>query len=254
MYFTRERHRRDRVYFGPYSSAQAGARDARPARPDLPDPIVHGRGAGAALGLAVPRLPHQPLRGPVCRLRHARGVPPLDRPRRRLPRRPLRRDRARARRADVGRRRGLRSSSRRRSSAIASPAVRSLLERQRVANAAVGTLDAIAVALAGDGCERPGVPGARRRPLGPPVVLPRQRGAAPARPRCSRSSCSSTTSTPRRCRRSSSSRSRSRRRSPRRSACGAARASRCARPSGARSAGSSSSRRATRRSRSRRSS
>ena len=96
-------------------------------------------------------------------------------------------------------------------------AVRSLLERQRVANAAVGTLDAIAVALAGHRRQRAGLPGPRRRPLRPPVLLPRQRGAAPARARCSRSSCCSTTSTPPRCRRWSSSRSRSRRSSPRRS-------------------------------------
>ena len=32
VYFTRERHRSARVYFGPYSSREAGARDARPAR------------------------------------------------------------------------------------------------------------------------------------------------------------------------------------------------------------------------------
>ena len=101
-------------------------------------------------------------------------------------------------------------------------AVRSLLERQRVANAAVGTLDAIAVALAGPGRQRPGLPGPRRRPLGPPVVLPRQRGASARAARCSRSSCCSTTRRRRRCRRWSSSRSRSARPSSRRSARAAA--------------------------------
>ena len=82
VYFTRERHRRDRAYFGPYSNAKRVRETLDLLGPDLPDPLVHGRRAGAPLGLAVPRLPHQPLRGAVRRLRLARGVPPRDRPRR----------------------------------------------------------------------------------------------------------------------------------------------------------------------------
>ncbi len=58
------------------------------------------------------------------------------------------------------------------------PAARcaSLLERQRVANESVGTLDAVAVARRRHRRQRPGLPGPRRRALRPPVVLPRQRG------------------------------------------------------------------------------
>ena len=69
VYFTRERHRRDRLYFGPYSNAKRVARHARPAREGLPVPLVPGRRARPALGLAVPRLLHQALRGALRRLR-----------------------------------------------------------------------------------------------------------------------------------------------------------------------------------------
>ena len=40
--FTRERHRKGVQYFGPYSSAQEGARDARRAEPRLPVPALRG--------------------------------------------------------------------------------------------------------------------------------------------------------------------------------------------------------------------
>ena len=53
-------------------------------------------------------------------------------------------------------------------------AVRSLFERQRVASESVGTLDAIAVAVDEHRRERPGVPGARRRARRPPELLPRE--------------------------------------------------------------------------------
>ena len=59
-------------------------------------------------------------------------------------------------------------------------AVRSLLERQRVANEAVGTLDAIARRRRRDRRQRAGLPGPRRRALRPPVVLPRERRRARA--------------------------------------------------------------------------
>ena len=47
--FTRERHRRGVVYFGPYSYGEEGARDARRAEPRLPLPAVRGPETGAAL-------------------------------------------------------------------------------------------------------------------------------------------------------------------------------------------------------------
>ena len=67
-------------------------------------------------------------------------------------------------------------------------AVRSLLQRQRVANDAVGTLDAVARRGRRDGRERAGLPGPRRRALRPPVLLPRERRRAGlGRPRSSSS-------------------------------------------------------------------
>ena len=61
VYFTRERHRRDRAYFGPFSQRQARARDARGARQGLPVPHLRRAAAGAAQRLALPRLLHQAL-------------------------------------------------------------------------------------------------------------------------------------------------------------------------------------------------
>ena len=95
VYFTRERHRPDRVYFGPYSTRQARARDARPARQAVPVPDLRGAGAGPALRRALPRLLHQALRGALRRLHRPRGVPAQHRRDRRLPLRPLPRRRAR---------------------------------------------------------------------------------------------------------------------------------------------------------------
>ena len=59
----------------PLLVGQARARHARPARQDLPLPLLRGAGAGAALGLALPRLLHQALRGALRRLRLQGGVP-----------------------------------------------------------------------------------------------------------------------------------------------------------------------------------
>ena len=72
-------------------------------------------------------------------------------------------------------------------------AVRSLLERQRVTNEAVGTLDAIAVAAEGTDAN------AQVFQVRDGVLADRQSfylenaGRSATRPRCSRSSCSSTT-------------------------------------------------------------
>ena len=75
VYFTRERHRKRARLLRPLLVRQARARHARPARQDLPVPLLRGAGAGAALGLAVPRLLHQALRGALRRLRLQGGVP-----------------------------------------------------------------------------------------------------------------------------------------------------------------------------------
>ena len=63
----------------PVLQRQARPRHARPAREDLPVPLVHRRRAGPAQRLAVPGLLHQALRGALRRLRLAGGVPRLDR-------------------------------------------------------------------------------------------------------------------------------------------------------------------------------
>ena len=148
VYFTRERHRRDRAYFGPYSNAKRVRetlellsrifliRSCTGAEP--------GRRSGSpCLDYHINRCA-APCVGYVSRDEYRRGI-----------------DRA----IDfLGGRYGEieRELERRMSAAAAAQeferaavernrlaAVRSLLERKRVANAAVGTLDAIAVALAG---------------------------------------------------------------------------------------------------------
>ncbi len=148
VYFTRERHRRDRAYFGPYSNAKRVRetlellsrifliRSCTGAQP--------GRRSGSpCLDYHINRC-GAPCVGYVSRAEYRRGI-----------------DRA----IDfLGGRYGEieRELEQRMSAAAAAQefeqaavernrlaAVRSLLQRQRVAGAAVGTLDAIAVALAG---------------------------------------------------------------------------------------------------------
>ena len=178
VYFTRERHRRDRAYFGPYSNAKRVRETLELLSRIFLIRSCTGSRAGPAVGLAVPGLPHQPLRGALRRLRLARGVP-------------ARASTARSTSSAGATARSSASSRQRMQAAAAAQefeqaavernrlaAVRSLLERQRVAGAAVGTLDAIAVALRRQRRQRPGLPGSRRRALRPPVVLPRQRGAS----------------------------------------------------------------------------
>ena len=120
VYFTRERHRRDRAVL----RARTRTPSACAARSTCSGKVFlfrscQGAEPGRRSRLAVPGLLHQALRGALRRLRHARGVPRVDRRRRRVPVRALPRDRARPRAADEGGRRRRRSTSRRRSSATA---------------------------------------------------------------------------------------------------------------------------------------
>ena len=62
-----------RALLRPVRVGAEGADDARDAQQDLPVPALRGAGAGPALGRAVPRLPHRPLRGALRRADHARG-------------------------------------------------------------------------------------------------------------------------------------------------------------------------------------
>ena len=69
VYFTRERHRRNRVYFGPYSNAKRVRGTL-----DLLGKVFlfrscQGAEPGRRTRLAVPGLLHQALRGAVRRLR-----------------------------------------------------------------------------------------------------------------------------------------------------------------------------------------
>ena len=120
VYFTRERHRSGRIYFGPYSSAKR-VRETLDLLGKLfqyrtcegPEP---GRRSG------VPCLDYYIKRctGALRRLRRPRGVPALDRRDRRLPLRSLPRRRARPRAQDGRGGRDARSSSAPRCCATAS--------------------------------------------------------------------------------------------------------------------------------------
>ena len=72
VYFTRERHRRDRAYFGPYSNAKRVRGTLDLLDQGVHVPLVHRGRAGAAQRLAVPGLLHQALRGALRRLRRRR--------------------------------------------------------------------------------------------------------------------------------------------------------------------------------------
>jgi len=148
VYFTRERHRRDRVYFGPYSNAKR-VRETL----DLLGRIFLMRsctGAEPGRRSGSPCLDYHinrcaaPCVGYVSREEYRRGIDRVI-------------DFLGGRYGEIER-----EIEERMSVAAAAlefeqaavernrlAAVRSLLERQRVANAAVGTLDAVAVALAG---------------------------------------------------------------------------------------------------------
>jgi excinuclease ABC subunit C len=148
VYFTRERHRRDRAYFGPYSNAKR-VRDTlevlsrvflvRSCTGSAP-----GRRSGSpCLDYHIKRCA-APCVGYVSREEYRRGIDGVA-------------EFLRGNYKQIERELKVRMTAA--STALAFEqaavernrlaAVRSLLERQRVANSAVGTLDAIAVALAG---------------------------------------------------------------------------------------------------------
>ncbi|MGA2928297.1 MAG: excinuclease ABC subunit UvrC, partial [Solirubrobacteraceae bacterium] len=148
VYFTRERHRRDRAYFGPFSNAKR-VRSTLEVLGKVfmfrscegPEP---GRRSGSpCLDYYIKRC-EAPCVGYVSREDYRKGIDGVIaflsgryREIERSLERAMREAAAEQRFEDAARERNrLR-------------AVRSLLERQRVANEAVGTLDAIAVAVAG---------------------------------------------------------------------------------------------------------
>jgi excinuclease ABC subunit C len=148
VYFTRERHRRDRLYFGPYSNAKRVretlevlsrvflVRSCTGAQP--------GRRSGSpCLDYHIKRCA-APCVGYVSREEYRAGIEGVA-------------DFLGGHYKDIERELEARMHAASAEQAFEQAAVernrlaavRSLLERQRVANAAVGTLDAIAVALAG---------------------------------------------------------------------------------------------------------
>jgi excinuclease ABC subunit C len=147
VYFTRERHRRDRAYFGPYSNAKRVRATLEVLGKvfmfrscEGPEP---GRRSGSpCLDYYIKRC-EAPCVGYVGREDYRRGIDGVVaflsgryREIERALERAMRRAAGEQRFEDAARERNrLR-------------AVRSLLERQRVANEATGTLDAIAVAVA----------------------------------------------------------------------------------------------------------
>ena len=175
VYFTRERHRRDRAYFGPYSNAKR-VRSTLEVLGKVfmfrtcegPEP---GRRSGSpCLDYYIKRC-EAPCVGYVSAEHYRQGIDGvigfLSGRYREIERkldREMRQASAEQRFEDAARERNrLR-------------AVRSLLERQRVANEATGTLDAVAVAVDTRRGQRPGLPGARRGALGPAELLSGQRG------------------------------------------------------------------------------
>jgi excinuclease ABC subunit C len=148
VYFTRERHRRDRIYFGPYSNAKR-VRDTLEVLSRVflvrsctgPQP---GRRSGSpCLDFHIKRCA-APCVGYVSREEYRSGIEGVA-------------DFLGGRYKDIERELQTRMRAASEAQAFEQAAVernrldavRSLLERQRVANAAVGTLDAIAIALAG---------------------------------------------------------------------------------------------------------
>ena len=77
--FTRERHRKGVLYFGPYSSAKKVRETLDVLNRVFPYRPCEGPTAGPPIGRALPRLPHRPLRGALRRLHQPRGLPRGDR-------------------------------------------------------------------------------------------------------------------------------------------------------------------------------
>jgi excinuclease ABC subunit C len=148
VYFTRERHRRGRAYFGPYSNAKRVrdtlevlsrvflVRSCTGAEP--------GRRSGSpCLDYHIKRCA-APCVGYVSREEYRRGIDGVAEFLRGNYQGIERELEARMKAASEAQAFEQAAVERNRLAAV-----RSLLERQRVANSAVGTLDAIAVALAG---------------------------------------------------------------------------------------------------------
>ena len=154
VYFTRERHRRDRAYFGPYSSSAKRTRHTL----DLLGKVFNYRSCegptpGPPLRLAVPGLLHQALRGALRRLRLQGGVPRVDRRRHGVPVAAATSEIER----DLEKRMYFHAGEQDFEQATVErnrlQSIRALLERQRVVDASAGSSSMDAVAVAIDGAE-----------------------------------------------------------------------------------------------------
>ena len=101
--FTRERHRRGVVYFGPYANAKKVRETLDVLNRVFRFRPCEGPQPGRHSGHSVPRLPHRPLPGALRRLRLEGGLPRDHRRRRRFPLRRDAADPARARGRDARR-------------------------------------------------------------------------------------------------------------------------------------------------------
>ena len=117
IYFTRERHRRNRAYFGPFCNAKRVRETLDLLGKVFQYRTCDGPEPGRASRQPLPRLLHQALPGALRRLHLEGGVPRERRDDHRLPLGPLPPDREGARPGDEAGGRASRSSSRRRSSA-----------------------------------------------------------------------------------------------------------------------------------------
>ena len=193
VYFTREKHRRDRLYFGPFSNAYKVRETLNLIGKIFPSRPCEGREPGRPSG--VPCLDYHikrclaPCVGYISREDYRALIDQiiafLSGRYRGLERELEEEMRAAAAAQEFERAAAVRNRL---------SAVRHLMERQFATAGSVGTADVLGVAHRRRGGQRPGAPGARRRPPGPPVVLPRHRRAPRTRRRCS---CSSPTSTTR---------------------------------------------------------
>ena len=144
--FTRERHRRGTVYFGPYANAKKVRETLDVLNRVFQFRPCEGPEARPSLGHPVPRLPHRALHGAVHRRDHEGRVPGPDRRRDRVPLRrhpPIVRElEAKMRRAAAEERYEEAARCRNRLFAI-----ESLAERQAADKRAVGTIDVIGLAV-----------------------------------------------------------------------------------------------------------
>ena len=147
--FTRERHRRGVVYFGPYSSARRCARRSTSSTAPSASGPARGRNRGG-IGHPVPRLPHRPLPGALRRLRLAGRVP---RDRSTASSSSSRARRVRSSRSWSADARGRRAAGVRGGGPPAEPAQRRPPSRRapgRGPARAIGTVDVIGLAVSGD--------------------------------------------------------------------------------------------------------